>query len=410
MVFFGNIAVSISADTKKFDKRVKKSKMTLKDFGKAVGRVTAGITGMAAVAVAAGVASLTALTKSSLEAIDTTKKFADMIGVTTEALVGLQLAASRSGVESNILNTALQRMTRRISEAGKGVGVAVGALEELQIPLESIINLSPDEQFRKITEAMGGVESQSDKVRIAMQLFDTEGVKLVNTMKAGVEGLDAANEEAKKLGLTFSGLAAKQVEQANDAMGRLGDLSRGVGNTLARELAPFIDIVANGLVDMATAGGGLGEKVSMGVNTVIRTMIDWIDMLDLVRAGWNILQAGVQVSIGKMLQPIGILAKNLENLAKLAGIDLGVGIIGDVSDALLKEGKENLAEGRKAFQDFRKGRRSGELARFVREARAESLERARLSEEDRKDPQLKKTNELLERIAENQMTLTPVAI
>jgi hypothetical protein len=62
--------------------------------------------------------------RQQAQALDQIGKTADKLGLTTEALTGLQYAAGRMGTETRTLNMALQRMTRRIAEAAKGTGEA----------------------------------------------------------------------------------------------------------------------------------------------------------------------------------------------------------------------------------------------------------------------------------------------
>ncbi len=69
-----------------------------------------------------GAGGLTLLVRQSLLATDALSKTASKIGTTTEALSGLQYAGKLTGVEVNVMNMALQRFSRRASEAAQGTG------------------------------------------------------------------------------------------------------------------------------------------------------------------------------------------------------------------------------------------------------------------------------------------------
>jgi hypothetical protein len=101
---------------------------------------------------------------------------------------------------------------------------------------------SPDEALKAVADAMNKVENQSDKVRLAFKLFDSEGVNLVNTLKLGSEGLSEVEREAEELGLTLNRTDAAMVEAANDAKDRLGKAFIGLASTIAVELAPSITL------------------------------------------------------------------------------------------------------------------------------------------------------------------------
>jgi hypothetical protein len=166
------------------------------------------------------------------------------------------------------MDMALQRFTRRAAEAAKGTGEAKGALRELGIDAESLVRLPLDDQMNIVAEAMSGVETQSDRVRLAMKLFDSEGVALVNTLGGGADALKAMTEEAEHLGLTLSRTDTAQMEAANDAITRLKGVFEGLTNQLGLAFAPIITFVADGLRQMALDAsdfGNIGQKVVMAV-------------------------------------------------------------------------------------------------------------------------------------------------
>ena len=84
--------------------------------------------GLTAVAGAAGIGLLV---KSSLQSIDTLGKTATKLGVTSQALQKLRYASNLAGVETRTVDMAVQRFTRRLSEAANGTGEAKDALKEL---------------------------------------------------------------------------------------------------------------------------------------------------------------------------------------------------------------------------------------------------------------------------------------
>ena len=83
--------------------------------------------GLTAVAGAAGIGLLV---KSSLQSIDTLGKTAQKLGVTSQALQKLRYASNLAGVETRTVDMAVQRFTRRLSEAANGTGEAKDALKE----------------------------------------------------------------------------------------------------------------------------------------------------------------------------------------------------------------------------------------------------------------------------------------
>lgn len=256
------VSVALTASTGKFVSGMKKSEKSTEKLNRRLQRskkLAAGF--MVALGSFAGFAAFNARTMAT---IDTLAKTSDKLGIATEQLTSMRLAAELTGVSANTLDMAMQRMVRRVAEAAQGTGEAVKALEELGLDAEYLATLSPDQQFRAIADAMGSVSNQGDRVRLAMRLFDSEGVALVNTLALGRDGLDDVADRANKLGITLSRVDAAKVEQANDAIHMLRMTARGLSNQIAVALAPQITDTANRMTDWAVEGGRV-RQVAGGI-------------------------------------------------------------------------------------------------------------------------------------------------
>jgi len=212
-----------------------------------------------------GVGGFGALIGTSLRTGDTLAKTASKIGATTEALSGLRYAAELTGVASQTMDMALQRFTRRVSEAAMGTGEAKDALIELGLDAESLVKLPLDTQMGMVADAMKELGTQSDRVRIAMRLFDSEGVALVNTLAGGSEALKDMTDEAEDLGITLSQVDAKAIEDANDAFARAKTAVMGVVQAMTVEFAPIIEDLSKrftNFIKKQNESGNVGERVA----------------------------------------------------------------------------------------------------------------------------------------------------
>ncbi len=226
----------------------------------AAAAAAAAVTAMAAAAAFAAVR----MGKEFIETADELAKLGRRLGVSTEALSTYRHAAELTGVEFGTLATGLQRMTRRVAEAAQGTGEARGALAELGVGAKELNALAPDKQFERIADAMQGVENQSDRVRLAMKLFDTEGVALLQTMEGGAEGLRAMQEEARALGLEISTNTGAEAERFNDNLLRLRRSVNGLVASAVGELLPALNGVASGLSALLTSGN-MAQTVFMAL-------------------------------------------------------------------------------------------------------------------------------------------------
>ena len=253
------MAENVSIVIKAFDK----TKPAFGAVGKSLKGVTSAIFSMRTALVGvAGVAGFGYLVKSSLNATDTLSKTANKIGTTTEALGGLRYAAEVTGVATNTMDMALQRFTRRTAEAAKGTGEAKGAIKELGLNAQELNKMPLDQRMIALADAFGKVDNESDQLRLAFKLFDSEGAALVNTLALGSDGLKDLLGEAKLLGLTMSTTAAQGVEKANDSITKLLYLAKGLKDQFAAALAPAIE----GLVTLLT--GRLQDSIKKAGGTV----------------------------------------------------------------------------------------------------------------------------------------------
>lgn len=266
----GAINVSITATTQRFRKQIDTARKRLLRFTKAIKSTIFSVKGLVA-ALAAG--ALGRAITNQMSMIDKLAKTSDKLGIATQELAGLRLAAEESGVAANTLDMALQRMIRRVAEAAQGTGEARNALKELGLNASTLARLSPDEQFRQIAEAMQRVGSQSDKVRLAFKLFDSEGVALVNTLKLGRAGLDEAAQAAKDLGLAIDRDSAASVERAIDAFNRFKTAVQGVFRQVAITIAPLIEGMSASMSKFL-ADGGKAQKLGQYIGKSLARLAD----------------------------------------------------------------------------------------------------------------------------------------
>lgn len=185
--------------------------------------------------------------RERLGAIDELAKTSDRLGISTEALSGLRLAAELTGAGVGSLDKGLEQFARRVSEASTGTGEAKDALEELGLSAQELKTKTPDEAFKLVAGRFTNVKTQADRVRLAYDLFGRAGTKLVNTLALGADGLAKSAEEAKELGIAVSRPDAAKIEAVNDAVTRMKAAWDGFANSFLILIAPALEGLAFGL-------------------------------------------------------------------------------------------------------------------------------------------------------------------
>lgn len=305
----------------------------------------------------AGAAGIGLLIKRSLDATDALAKTATRIGTTTEALSRLHFAADISGVSTETLNMAMQRFTRRTAEAARGTGEAKDAIRELGLNANNLLQLDLDEQMIKLADAFGEVESDADKVRLAMKLFDSEGVALVQTLSAGSAGLRAMFDEAELLGAVMSTDAAKGVEDTKDEMARLSAVMSGLVAQVTAALAPaiggFTKKITEMMKEVAASKGGFREFARSLAKNVLGTLLDIIrgaaEMANGFISALNKINAA-RIEFMRMFG-LGIIGEQQKIEAAIANVEKATGQMARNRSGKLKELRSELAQLKKTAED-----------------------------------------------------------
>ncbi len=275
-----------------------KTRRAFESFDRRLRRSAAAAARYSAATAAAAVAGVAVLTARSYQAIDALAKTSDRLGIATDKMQGLRLAAELSGVQTRQLDLGLQRMARRIAEAAIGTGEAQEAIKTLGLDARELTNLPLEEQFKRVSDAMGGVTSSSERVRLAFKLFDSEGVALLNTLNLGRDAIEDYTERAQEFGTALSRVDAKKVELANDALRLARERAAGIGNVIAVQTAPIVQ----GLAEEFLGVGGSAEEMEITVDRVINGIAVGVGLVADAFFGWRLIFQSIEVGTLRMAE------------------------------------------------------------------------------------------------------------
>lgn len=250
-------------------------------------------------AVTAAAGALAFMTKRTIDQADELNKTSERLGIATEELSAFHFAAQQSGLSTKTFDMALQRLTRRASEAAEGSGAAVDAFNQMGISLrdrEGQLKNSGDLLY-EIANGLKNVESESQRTKLAFKFFDSEGVKLVNMLDDGAVGLEKFKTRAKELGLVIDKETAESAEAFNDSMNELNGHLKGLLVEATSGFIPMLRTIANLMAsipqDVFRVAAEVGSMAAAvyGVNKALRIMIRLISLsrTALIKTGWGAL-------------------------------------------------------------------------------------------------------------------------
>lgn len=255
--FTGGVS-KLTGSLKKVESQYNATGDRINNITKRIGRSAANIGKVLAAGVGVGFTAIGARLVSLSGDIDRLAKTSRKLGIDVGPLQRLEHAAKLSGVQVNQLESGLQRMVRRVSEAARGTGEAQGAIDELGLSAKELNQLSPDEQFLAIAQALSEVPNQADRVRLAFKLFDAEGVNLLKMMDDGAQGVKNMGDQLDRMGGIVDQKTVKAVERLNDNM---TTLSANMDALILRFGPDILETLNRGL-------SGLGLSAERGIGNI----------------------------------------------------------------------------------------------------------------------------------------------
>lgn len=314
-------------------------------------------------AAAAATAGLVAYAKIGMDNVDAQAKLARSLETTIGDLRGISLAASDAGVEQGKLNSALMSYNKRLGDAVRDTGPAKKAYQELGIEADKLAKMPMAEQLALVAERINQLDSAAERQSIADALM-SDGRNVVKLFESGGDAIRGAIDEVEGLGLAISDVDAAKVEEANDAISRIGLVSEAAQNAVAIGLAPALGDLAETLTDVAQAfyDGEYDKQVELlkNVATVAGTAAGAYAAYRSAIAAATIAQYAFNVAV--RANPLGIFVTVLGAAAgalytfsdrtseaekaadRAAGkVDLLTGSVESLTDAQLKNKKAELA-------------------------------------------------------------------
>jgi len=232
------------------DKAQRETQRKMRQMERDAKTAGAGIAAVAGAATAAA-AGIYAYAKSNMDTIDANAKLARSLGGTIDGLRAVNMEASDSGIDG--MEASLNRMNRRLGAVEMNGGPALKTVERLNLNLQEMQDMDVDEKLAYIADRIkeSGVSSQ-EAARHLQQLGFEQRNATELFMKGG-DAIRSSRQEIEDYGLSVSMLDAAKIEEANDALARIGLSAEAMGNAVAIKLAPALNDMADSINDVTRA-------------------------------------------------------------------------------------------------------------------------------------------------------------
>ena len=252
-----------------------------------------------------GLAGVTYVTKRFIDLGDALNKMSARTGATVEWLSAMSFGAERSGATIETLEQAIRKLNKAIAEAQSGNRTPYEVFRRLRIDPSSMEFRSMDAgaQFELVARRLNEVQSQAEKTRLAMALFEEGGVMLLPLLG----DIDKLKQKAKELGIIMTKEQADTAAALLDAWTNLKYQLNAIFMSLGEAIAPALKQVVTWL-----------SKMVKPIQSFVNEHRELFIMLSKGLALFLIL-GGAIATVGIILGGMGLALKSIGSVFVLTG-------------------------------------------------------------------------------------------
>jgi hypothetical protein len=225
--------------------------------------------------------------KQAVDQADALGKLAQRIGTTTEELSALTYAGKFAGASTETLTAGFRGLNKALLDARDPASNAATAIRAIGLDVKSLQAMDPARAFEEIAGAFSTFSDGAEKAAVAQQLFGKQGQALIPLLNGGKEGLQAAREEAERLGLIISSQTAQAMSDLNDNFTRLENVSQGAFAVIASQLTPALDTLVQTIFAATQEGNAWNATLVFIGTTVSDLILDINQLAQEIAAAWR---------------------------------------------------------------------------------------------------------------------------
>jgi hypothetical protein len=260
-------------------------------------------------------AGLVAFAASAAESVSHMVDLANSVGVSTQAMMEMNLAAVAAGQSGDDMARMLQKMNIAINDSANGNTALESSFNKLGLSQDYLRSHTLEETFKKAATELGKMEDASTRAKLSMDLFGKGGTRAVFADLA--EGMDKYAGTQKD--------AAEATVAAKKVMDELAVGAQVVKNEfilLAKPViewvAPFVDGLGGAKAAAVTLAGAMTLFATAGVINAIKSVQTGVTSLMGSLAGASLATGAESTALVK-----NTMVTQLATVAKLQSASAG---------------------------------------------------------------------------------------
>ena len=225
-----------------------------RDFAKLKGKVSKDAEGMGAAfssaigKMAVPAAVIAGFVQLGQMVIQTSKEIADLndkatsLGISFQALQKLEFAAIMSGTDIDRVTAAIAKMQTALGNAAEKGEYVDNVFSRIGLSLEELMQLTPDQQFASVADAISRIENPAERASASMAIFGRGFKDIVPLLEGGKEGLREFEKQAEQMGVMLDGDTRQRMARFDDSVEVLKLQLRAAK---AEGFGPLVDFLNN---------------------------------------------------------------------------------------------------------------------------------------------------------------------
>ncbi|MCS7232468.1 MAG: hypothetical protein RMJ67_10115, partial [Elusimicrobiota bacterium] len=186
-------------------------------------------------------ASFSVAITNFIKASDEIDKMSKRTGLGVETLQELKYAADITGTSIGDLEIGIKMMQNAITDAANGSKSAIEKFDKLGINFEKIKNLSPEQQFMVVADAISKIQDPTERAAMAVDMFGRSGTQLLPLLEGGASGIQKLRDEAHIFGKVLDEETISKTVDLKDNIERLQYSFNALWSEISVNMLPIVE-------------------------------------------------------------------------------------------------------------------------------------------------------------------------
>lgn len=260
-----DLTAKIFCDAQDFEKGLDSASSSFSSFGNslksgasAVGKVAVGAVVAVGTAVAGATTAFVAGAKEVGAYADDISKSSQKLGMSAESYQEWSFIMEHSGSSIDAVKGAMVKLNKAVEAGGE-------AFDQLGLSQEAMMSMGAEEQWETAVKALQGVEDETERARLAQELFGKSYQELMPLLNSGADSVDEMKQQVHDLGGVMSDEAVEAGANFQDSLLNMQTALSGLKNNMMGEFLPSMSTVMDGLASVFSGDSGGIAKIKEGI-------------------------------------------------------------------------------------------------------------------------------------------------